>query len=135
MRQKVEQHQYTALSEFDNDFNNVWSNAMLYNAKDTIYYRAAVRIRDAGRKILDGVWSQVDSAGVSSCTGMHDPDVAEPPPLTPTAAAYIQQQPPEMFTRGQDTLVHVCISDVHTLVMIMCIIVLLLQKVSMQRRG
>ena len=57
------------LSEFDNDFNNVWSNACSTMLSDTVYYRAAVLYTSAGRKILDGPWSQVDSAGVSSCTG------------------------------------------------------------------
>ena len=33
-------------------------------------------------------------------TGMHEPDVEEPPPLTPNTAAIIQQKPLEMFTRG-----------------------------------
>ena len=100
MRQKVEQHQYASLDEFERDFNYVWNNAMVYNTKDTIYYRAAVRIRDAGKKIMEQVRQQLECAGVSDVTGMHDPDVAEPPPLTPTAAAIIQQQPPEMFTKG-----------------------------------
>ena len=101
MRKKVEQHQYNTLQEFERDFNFVWNNAMIYNTKDTIYYRAAVRIRDAGKKILEQVRQQLKTAGVSPITGMHDPDVAEPPPLTPTAAAFIQQQPPEVFTRGE----------------------------------
>lgn len=48
MRSKLDSHQYTSLEEFDKDLQLVWSNAMVYNQKDTIYYRAAVRIRDAG---------------------------------------------------------------------------------------
>ena len=33
---------------------------------------------------------------------MHDPDVEEPPPLTPNAAALIQKTPLDMFTRGEE---------------------------------
>jgi bromodomain and PHD finger-containing protein 1 len=47
MRQKIENHEYTNLSEFEKDLKLVWNNAMVYNQKDTIYYRAAIRIRDA----------------------------------------------------------------------------------------
>lgn len=49
MRSKLEAHQYTKLSDFEKDLQLVWNNAMLYNQKDTIYYRAAVRIRDTGK--------------------------------------------------------------------------------------
>ena len=48
MKRKLETHQYIKLSDFEKDLQLVWNNAMLYNQKDTIYYRAAVRIRDAG---------------------------------------------------------------------------------------
>ena len=48
MRKKVETFQYTTLDEFEQDFYCVWHNATIYNQKDTIYYRAAIRIRDAG---------------------------------------------------------------------------------------
>lgn len=32
---------------------------------------------------------------------MHDPDVEEPPPLTPNTAAVIQRTPLDMYTRGK----------------------------------
>ena len=54
-----------------------------------------------GKKILDQMHHQLRDAGVSRLTGMHDPDVDEPPPLTPNAAAVIQKQPTEMFTGGE----------------------------------
>lgn len=49
MRSKLETHLYTSLEEFEKDLQLVWNNAMTYNQKDTIYYRAAVRIRDVGK--------------------------------------------------------------------------------------
>ena len=48
MRKRVESHHYSNLDEFESDFYLVWHNATVYNAKDTIYYRAAIRIKDAG---------------------------------------------------------------------------------------
>ena len=49
MRSKLDSHQYKSLEEFESDLKLVWNNAMTYNQKDTIYYRAAVRIRDVGK--------------------------------------------------------------------------------------
>ena len=48
MKSKVESHQYANLDQFEKDLQLVWNNAMVYNQKDTIYYRAAVRIKEAG---------------------------------------------------------------------------------------
>ena len=55
-----------------------------------------------GKRILEDAREQLDNAGVSIVTGMHDPDVEEPPPLTPNAAALIQKTPLDMFTRGEE---------------------------------
>lgn len=58
-----------------------------------------------GKKILDQMHQQLRDAGVSRMTGMHEPDVDEPPPLTPNAAAVIQNQPTEMFTGGEPAMI------------------------------
>ena len=49
MRKRVEAHHYQSLDQFESDFYLVWHNATVYNSKDTIYYRAAIRIKDAGK--------------------------------------------------------------------------------------
>ena len=46
MRQKAETHKYHDMEEFEHDFNTMINNCMAYNAKDTMFYRAAVRLRD-----------------------------------------------------------------------------------------
>ncbi len=48
MRKKVENNQYSSLDGFEEDFYHVWHNATIYNQADTIYCKAALRIRDAG---------------------------------------------------------------------------------------
>lgn len=50
--------------------------------------------------MLDQIHKQIESAGISKVSGMHEPDVEEPPPLTPNTAAIIQRQPLDMFTKG-----------------------------------
>ena len=46
MRHKAETHQYTHINQFEQDFNTMINNCMRYNAKDTMFYRAACRMRD-----------------------------------------------------------------------------------------
>ncbi|XP_019854738.1 PREDICTED: bromodomain and PHD finger-containing protein 3-like [Amphimedon queenslandica] len=98
MRSKLDSHQYKSLEEFESDLKLVWNNAMTYNQKDTIYYRAAVRIRDVAKRILDQAYGQIKSAGINKSTGLHDPDVEEPPPLTPNTVAAVRAM--DMF--GKD---------------------------------
>ncbi len=46
MRDKVEKHMYKSMDEFEYDFVLIVNNCMTYNAKDTVFYRAAVKLRD-----------------------------------------------------------------------------------------
>lgn len=50
------------------------------------------------KRILDQAYSQIKSAGINSSTGLHDPDVEEPPPLTPNTVAAVRSM--DMFNRG-----------------------------------
>ena len=60
MRRKVEGNEYTNLDQFEKDFYHVWHNATIYNQKDTIYYRAAVRIKEAGKSTVCMILSESD---------------------------------------------------------------------------
>ena len=44
-----------------------------------------LNVGGAGQKILENAREQIASAGLSSKTGMHNPPVQEPPPLTPSS--------------------------------------------------
>lgn len=46
MRARVENQKYRSVSEFQSDFDLIISNCMTYNAKETIYYSAAVKLSD-----------------------------------------------------------------------------------------
>ncbi|MBN3322283.1 BRD1 protein, partial [Atractosteus spatula] len=74
MRSKVEAHSYCSLADFEGDFNLMVSNCLKYNAKDTVFHRAAVRLRDLGGAILRHTQRQAQSIGFDSETGMHLPD-------------------------------------------------------------
>lgn len=51
MRKRVEGHQYKTIEDFEVDFDLLVNNCMVYNAKDTMFYRAAVRMREQVRTI------------------------------------------------------------------------------------
>ncbi|XP_053481594.1 bromodomain and PHD finger-containing protein 3 isoform X2 [Ictalurus furcatus] len=74
MRSKLEAHQYHTLSDLEADFNIMISNCLLYNAKDTVFYKAAVRLRDLGGAILRHALRQAHNTGLDPHTGMHLPE-------------------------------------------------------------
>ena len=46
IRKKIQAHQYISIEGFEKDIELVVNNCMAYNSKDTIFYRAAVKLRD-----------------------------------------------------------------------------------------
>lgn len=46
MRQKAQTHQYQNVDQFVQDFELMVQNCLTYNARETIFYRAAVKLRD-----------------------------------------------------------------------------------------
>ncbi|XP_008590146.1 PREDICTED: bromodomain and PHD finger-containing protein 3 isoform X3 [Galeopterus variegatus] len=74
MRRKLESHLYRNLEEFEEDFNLIVTNCMKYNAKDTIFHRAAVRLRDLGGAILRHARRQAENIGYDSERGTHLPE-------------------------------------------------------------
>lgn len=53
MRSKLENFQYSNLDAFEKDFNLMISNCMAYNSRDTIFYRAAIKMRDQVSQICN----------------------------------------------------------------------------------
>lgn len=78
MRKRLDAQGYKNLSEFEEDFNLIIDNCMKYNAKDTIFYRAAVRLRDQGGVVLRQARRDAEGIGYNNETGMH---LAERPKL------------------------------------------------------
>ncbi|EDW77710.1 uncharacterized protein Dwil_GK24409 [Drosophila willistoni] len=52
MRQKIDDHDYSALNEFTDDFRRMCENAIRYNHVDTVYHKAAKRLLQLGIKYL-----------------------------------------------------------------------------------
>ncbi|XP_064905016.1 bromodomain-containing protein 1 isoform X3 [Columba livia] len=74
MRKRLDAQGYKNLSEFEDDFNLIIDNCMKYNAKDTIFYRAAVRLRDQGGVVLRQARRDAEAIGYNNETGMHLPE-------------------------------------------------------------
>uniref|UniRef100_A0A5F8GF73 Bromodomain containing 1 n=1 Tax=Monodelphis domestica TaxID=13616 RepID=A0A5F8GF73_MONDO len=81
MRKRLDAQGYRDLKEFEEDFHLIIDNCMKYNAKDTIFYRAAVRLRDQGGLVLRQTRRDAEGVGFDYETGMHLPErpQLEPP--------------------------------------------------------
>uniref|UniRef100_A0A3P9KAY2 Bromodomain and PHD finger containing, 3b n=2 Tax=Oryzias latipes TaxID=8090 RepID=A0A3P9KAY2_ORYLA len=74
MRSKLESHLYCSVSELEADFNLMVSNCLLYNARDTVFHRAALHLRDLGGAVLRHAQRQATNIGLDLDTGMHLPE-------------------------------------------------------------
>ncbi|XP_016067193.1 PREDICTED: bromodomain-containing protein 1 isoform X2 [Miniopterus natalensis] len=83
MRKRLEAQGYRSLPEFEEDFDLIVDNCMRYNAKDTVFYRAAVRLRDQGGVVLRQARRQVDSIGFEEASGVHLPERPAAAPRRP----------------------------------------------------
>ncbi|XP_029291239.1 bromodomain and PHD finger-containing protein 3 isoform X2 [Cottoperca gobio] len=70
MRSKLESHAYRSVAELETDFNLMVSNCLLYNGKDTVFHRVALRLRDLGGAILRHAHRQFTNTGLDLNTGM-----------------------------------------------------------------
>lgn len=78
MRKRIDAHEYKSMDEFEDDFNLIINNCMTYNAKETFFYRAAVRLRDHGGAIIRKTRRDAERIGFDFASGMHLP---EPPKI------------------------------------------------------
>ncbi|XP_075713330.1 bromodomain-containing protein 1 isoform X2 [Rhinoderma darwinii] len=82
MKKRLEEQRYKNLNAFEEDFNLIIENCMKYNAKDTMFYRAAVRLRDQGGVLLRQSRRDANAIGFDEEAGMllPEPPKIEPPP-------------------------------------------------------
>lgn len=74
MLSKLEAHRYRSVADLEADFNLMVSNCLLYNAKDTVFHRAALRLRDLGGAILRHAQRQAFNTGLDLESGMLLPE-------------------------------------------------------------
>lgn len=101
MRKRLEAQGYRHLTEFEEDFNLIVDNCMKYNAKDTVFYRAAVRLRDQGGVVLRQARRQADSIGFEEASGMHLPERPAAAPRRPFSWEDGKHQPRARAQAGE----------------------------------
>lgn len=74
MYKKVEGHEYKDFDQFESDFDLIVNNCMVYNAKDTVFYRAALKLRDQGGSIIRAARRMAEYVGFDPETGLLTPE-------------------------------------------------------------
>ncbi|XP_055538809.1 bromodomain-containing protein homolog isoform X2 [Wyeomyia smithii] len=64
MRTKLKTGYYTSIEDLESDFALMIQNCLTYNNKDTIFYRAGVKMRDAGTIIFRTIRKELERAGL-----------------------------------------------------------------------
>lgn len=64
MRTKLREGKYQSLDDMENDFNLMIQNCLAYNNKDTIFYRAGVRMRDQCGPLFKSVRKELIRNGI-----------------------------------------------------------------------
>ncbi|XP_071332741.1 peregrin [Trachinotus anak] len=67
----LESHRYLTFEAFEADFGLIVNNCLKYNAKDTVFYRAALRLREMGGAVIRTARRQAERIGFDYETGMH----------------------------------------------------------------
>lgn len=83
MRRRIDEHHYRSLEQFEEDFNLIINNCMLYNAKETFFYKAAQRMQDHGGAILRRARKEANRIGFDFPSGLHLPESPSPEPDPP----------------------------------------------------
>ncbi len=71
MNDKLETFQYENIDRFEADFNVMVENCLSYNERDTIFFRAGVKMRDQGGTIIRQAKREIESIGFDPASGLH----------------------------------------------------------------
>uniref|UniRef100_A0A182IWZ3 Peregrin n=1 Tax=Anopheles atroparvus TaxID=41427 RepID=A0A182IWZ3_ANOAO len=64
MRQKLKRGMYVRIEDLEQDFALMIRNCLAYNNKDTMFYRAGVKMRDAGAIVFRTVRKELERSGL-----------------------------------------------------------------------
>lgn len=63
MKEKLESGQYPHLNAMEKDFELMIANCLAYNSRDTLFYRSAIKMRDAGSALFKQARQEFKEAG------------------------------------------------------------------------
>ncbi|KAI8763989.1 bromodomain and PHD finger-containing protein 3-like isoform X1 [Biomphalaria glabrata] len=84
MRNKVDTHRYKTMEAFEADFKLIIHNCCMYNAKDTVFYREALLLKEEGMEIIKDAKLIAEKVGYDVETGLHSatPNLALKEPVS-----------------------------------------------------
>lgn len=53
LQAKLEKQEYDSITAFETDFNLMVNNCLAYNRKDTMFYRAGIKMKEQGGALID----------------------------------------------------------------------------------
>ena len=71
MNEKLESFSYLNLDDLEHDFTLMVDNCLSYNERDTMFFRAGVKMRDQGGTIIRQARREIESVGFDVKTGLH----------------------------------------------------------------
>ncbi|KAJ3586014.1 hypothetical protein NHX12_012416 [Muraenolepis orangiensis] len=74
----LESHHYLTFEAFEFHFGLIVNNCLKYNAKDTVFYRAALRLREMGGVVMRSARRQAERIGFDYEAGLHLPRETTP---------------------------------------------------------
>ncbi|XP_050322472.1 bromodomain-containing protein homolog isoform X2 [Bactrocera neohumeralis] len=77
MRTKLKQGQYATLEQLEIDFDLMIQNCLAYNNKDTVFYRAGIRMRDQAAPLFQQVRKELQREGLLDHTRSDHEDHVE----------------------------------------------------------
>jgi len=91
IKTKIDDMKYLSIAEFEQDFNLMIANCLAYNSKDTIFYRAGLRMREMGSVVIKSAQQQAREAGIEGTSYPAKP-VRELEPEQDTAPDTIDEE-------------------------------------------
>ena len=73
MKHKIDHFEYRSFDEFEQDFNLIVENCTTYNQKQTIYFKAAVKMKEQCKGIFRQARISIDEISFDQQKGIHDP--------------------------------------------------------------
>lgn len=73
MRSKVESNEYSSLNEMEHDFDLIVTNCTFYNDPETIYYKAAMKLKESSKSIWKEARERIEATGYNQAQGLHHP--------------------------------------------------------------
>uniref|UniRef100_A0A8D8RKE0 Peregrin n=1 Tax=Cacopsylla melanoneura TaxID=428564 RepID=A0A8D8RKE0_9HEMI len=63
MTEKIKAYQYLSVEDFESDFNLMIKNCLTYNEKDTVFYKAGVKMKQIGGALINQAAKTLDEIG------------------------------------------------------------------------